>query len=98
MAPYLVIAWTLEWHLEAGKAFEQRVIADPCVHIAVDAKGAYVLGVVTGSFSSIFTGDGFVLGLKLRPAGFYPFVKRAVARYTDQRVPLMDVLPEADEE
>jgi hypothetical protein len=22
MAPYLVIAWTLEWHLEAGVAFE----------------------------------------------------------------------------
>lgn len=96
VAPYVAVTWTLKWALAEGEAFEQLVLPDPCIHIIVETAGAHVLGVVTGAYSQVITGEGFVLGMKFRPGGFCGFVKRAASEFTDRRVALSDVFAGVD--
>ena len=98
LAPYVSVAWILRWSLGDRPPFVQQVLPDPCVQIVIAHSGAYVQGVVTRAFSAALSGDGFVMGLKFRPGGFFPFARRSVAELTDRRVPLVDVLPAADSE
>jgi AraC-like DNA-binding protein len=90
------VAWILRWNLDPRSPFVQRVLPDPCVQIVVDHSDASLQGVVTRSFSATLAGAGFVMGLKFRPGGFFPFARRSVAEFTDRRVPLDQVFPSAD--
>src|SRR5690348_1951404 len=62
LAPYIAVAWTMLWNLEEGQSFTLEVLPNPCVQIAMRDGRAAVLGVVTGSFSTTFTGRTFVFG------------------------------------
>jgi AraC-like DNA-binding protein len=96
LAPFISIAWILHWDL-GEDAHVQRVLPDPCVQIVVDAGGAHIMGVVTGSFSVTLTGKRLVLGMKFRPGGFYPFLRQPVASLTDRTVRVSHCFPNADE-
>ena len=97
LAPFIEIAWTMRWDLRGREPFVQRVLPNPCVQLVVDSRGgARVLGVVTGAFSSTLDGEAFVLGLKFRPGGFHPFLRRPVAELTDREAPIASVLPGID--
>ena len=96
LAPYVSVAWILRWNLDGRTPFVQQVLPDPCVQIVVAQDGAYLQGVVTRAFSATLAGAGFVMGLKFRPGGFFPFARRSVAEFTDRRVRLAHVLPAAD--
>jgi AraC-like DNA-binding protein len=96
LLPYVSIAWTLRWNLEGLTPHVQRVLPDPCVQIVVAPDGAHLHGVVTRAFSATLAGAGFAMGLKFHPGGFFPFVRRSVAEFTDRRVPVVRVLPAAD--
>ena len=89
LAPFISIAWILRWDL-GEDAHVQRVLPDPCVQIVIDADGARVMGVVTGSFAVTLTGKHLVLGMKFRPGGFYPFLRQPVSSLTDRTVRLAD--------
>jgi AraC-like DNA-binding protein len=73
------------------------VLPDPCVQIVVDPEGARIMGVVTGHFSVTLTGRRLVLGMKFRPGGFYPFLRRPVSSLTDRTVRLSECFADADE-
>jgi AraC-like DNA-binding protein len=96
LAAYVSVAWTLHWHLAVTESFSQRVLPNPCIHIVVEPRGSHVLGVVTGAYSTALAGSGFVLGLKFRPGGFYPFAKRPIAELTDRKLPLANFFPDVD--
>ena len=98
LAAYVSVAWTLRWHFDGRTRFVQHVLPDPCVQIVVAPNGAFLQGVVTRAFSATLTGAGFVMGLKFRPGGFFPFARRSVATFTDRRVPLARVFDAADGE
>jgi AraC-like DNA-binding protein len=53
---------------------------------------AQVMGVLRGTFRMRIEGEGCVVGVKFRPGGFYPFVRRPVVELTDRVVPASDVL------
>ena len=97
LAPFVSIGWMLRWDLPARDAFVQHVLPDPCVQIIVEAGGAYVMGVVTRLFSATLTGSRCVFGLKFRPGGFHPFIRRPVAALTNRTVRLAEIFPGADE-
>ena len=97
LAPFVSIGWMLRWDLPARDAFVQHVLPDPCVQIIVEAGGAYVMGVVTSLFSATLTGSRCVFGLKFRPGGFHPFIRRPVAALTNRTVRLAETFPGADE-
>ena len=94
-APCAGLAWSVDryWHVRwsLSAPFEQRIVSHPAVHVTFEPDGAFVNGVVTGEWSRRLEGDGQVLGVKFRPAGFRPFLGRSVASITDQVLPLADV-------
>ena len=45
------------------------------------------MGVVRGTYHIQLAGVGCVIGVRFRPGGFYPFVRRPVAQWTDRTVP-----------
>ena len=53
--------------------------------------------VVTSLFSATLTGSRCVFGLKFRPGGFHPFIRRPVAALTNRTVRLAETFPGADE-
>lgn len=94
LAQFITVAWVLDWNLEEHEAFVQRVLPDPSVQIIVDPTGAQVFGVVTGAYEATITGKALVLGMKFRPAGFYPFIRQPLAQLTNKKVPIQELFPE----
>ena len=97
LARFISRAWMLEWALEPAESYVQHVLPDPCVHLIVEPAAAHVLGVVTRLFSTTLTEKQVVFGLKFRPGGFYPFVRRPVVAFTNKSIRLTEVFDEIDE-
>jgi AraC-like DNA-binding protein len=70
-------------------------LLDPCIHLHVQDGRAEVMGLVRGTFRVRIEGVGCVVGVKFHAGGFYPFVKRPVAEWTDRVAPAEDVFDEA---
>jgi AraC-like DNA-binding protein len=94
LAPFVLVAWTMQWTLPDERSFTQPVLPNPSVHLVITAAGTEIFGVMTGPFSTTFTGSGFIFGLRFRPCGFFPFVRRSVSEFTDRRFPLTTIFPE----
>jgi AraC-like DNA-binding protein len=50
------------------------------------------MGVVRGTYRMRIAGVGCVVGVRFRPGGFYPFVRRPTAQWTDRTVPAEEAL------
>ena len=97
LAPYIAVAWMLEWSFAEGEAHTLPTIPNPCVQIIVDGESARLLGVVTTPFAATLRGEGFVFGLRFRAGGFFPFSRQPQVRLADRTLPLRGVLPQVDE-
>lgn len=84
--------WTVHWDLRGRDPYPQHVLTHPCVHLAIEAHRAEVVGVVTGRFTRVLVGSGRVFGIKFRPAGFHPLVGAPVAALTNRMVAVSAVL------
>jgi AraC-like DNA-binding protein len=87
--------WLTSWSLPAGQRHEQDVLVHPVVNVVFEPEGATVGGVRRERFTRALTGEGRVLGVMFRPAGFRPFLGRPMSTLTDTAVPLSTVLPGA---
>jgi AraC-like DNA-binding protein len=75
--------WWVRWALE--RPFLAETLPHPTVHLVCEQGGAWLHGVVTRRFTRRLSGDGFVFGLKFRPAGFSGVTPGPVAAWTDRR-------------
>ncbi len=82
LAAFVEHYWTVEWDLQESQVRE--TLPHPSVHIVLERDLAQVAGVATGKFTRVLKGRGRVLGVKFRPGGFRPFIKRPVATLTDR--------------
>jgi AraC-like DNA-binding protein len=86
--------WIARWHITDGSTTLVE-LTYPSVQVVVECHGAtaeaYLAGVITSKFTKHLEGDGYVLGIKFRPGGFYPFVRTAVATFSDRRLPLQEL-------
>jgi AraC-like DNA-binding protein len=96
LAPFVAVTYVLEWSLPPGERFVQPILPNPCVQIVVTRDAAQVFGIVTDVFSHTFEGDGFVMGVRFRPGGFYAFARRSVSELTDRTFPLESFFAKAD--
>jgi AraC-like DNA-binding protein len=87
--------WLTSWSLPEGGRHEQHVLVHPVVNVVFEPGGATVGGVRRERFTRTLTGEGRVLGVMFRPAGFRPFLGRSMSTLTDTAVPLAAVFPEA---
>ncbi|HTE85161.1 MAG TPA: helix-turn-helix domain-containing protein [Dehalococcoidia bacterium] len=94
LASFVEHFWVARWHVTAGASTVSE-LTYPSVQLVVEchrsAVTSYVAGVVTGKFTKDLEGEGYVLGIKFRPGGFYPIMRSPVATLTDRRLPLRDL-------
>jgi AraC-like DNA-binding protein len=89
--------WIVEWAIPPGEEREQTVVTRPCLHLSVVGDEARVTGVVTRCFRPILAGEGRVVGVRFRPAGFSALYAEPMTALTDEALPVTAVLgPEAD--
>jgi AraC-like DNA-binding protein len=95
LAAFVDHYWLTRWDRREQPPRNAASLLDPCVHLHVQDGRAKVMGLVRGTFRMRIEGVGCVVGVKFRPGGFYPFVKRPVADWTDRVVPAEDVFDQA---
>ncbi|MGC4093122.1 MAG: helix-turn-helix domain-containing protein [Polyangiaceae bacterium] len=85
--------WGVSWSLSEPTLVE--TLPHPSVHLVFESGAAgaraEVAGVPRGRFSRTLSGDGWVFGVKFRPAMFEPVLARDLATLTDRVVPLTQV-------
>jgi AraC-like DNA-binding protein len=88
--------WLVSWDLPAGRRAEVTLLPHPCVNLVHDRGQVMIAGVGRELFSYEYEGTGRVFGVKFRPGGFLPFLRRPVATLTDQYLPLAALWGAAD--
>lgn len=86
--------WIVRWDLRGKEPFRQDVLSHPSVHLVFERGNTRCWGVVTGKFTRKLEGEGQVLGIKFRPAAFYPFYQRTVSDFTDDTLPFSAIFDE----
>ena len=83
--------WIVRWDLRGRAPYDQRIIPHPVVHLVFEDGVGRVHGISSEEFVRHLDGHGQVLGIKFRPAGFRPFLGRAVATIADQVIPATEL-------
>jgi AraC-like DNA-binding protein len=92
LQPFVEWTWLVRWRLEREREHEQATLPFPCVHLVFE-DGAYrVHGPRTQRFVTRLRGDGWVLGVRFRPAGFSGFSRVPLCELVDRVLPLEAVL------
>jgi AraC-like DNA-binding protein len=79
--------WIVRWDLTGQAPYEQKIVPHPANHLVFEGGRAEIEAISRDEFVRKLEGRGHVLGIKFRPAGFRPFLGRAVSTITDQRLP-----------
>ncbi len=100
LVPFVAHFWTVEWALRAP--FLAETLPHPSVHVVFEdgeaGARAEVAGVHSARFSRHLVGDGWVFGVKFRPAAFSSLIGAPVATLTDRVVPIENVFGEEGSE
>ena len=84
--------WAITWELPPGERHTQEVLSHPVVNVSFMPGGAFVNGVQRRRQTNVLSNDGWVLGIRFRPAGFRPFLDRPLSTITDRVVPIGSIL------
>lgn len=77
--PFVKHYWIIQWDLTGRPAHNQDVVPNPCVNLVVQSGRTAFYGVPKGVYSHRLEGKGTVFGIKFKPGGFFPFVKRPLS-------------------
>jgi AraC-like DNA-binding protein len=83
--------WIVAWDLRGQAPHWQKTLPYPCVHLVFDAGRTAIFGVMRGAFEYQLQGQGRVLGVRFRPAGFRGLLGAPLTTITDQTMPLSRV-------
>lgn len=74
---YVEHYWLVSWQLPDNQDHEQSVIPHPNTHLTFLKNGSHIQGIHKGKFSHVLKGEGNIIGIKFKPAGFYHFAAAA---------------------
>ncbi|AKT42245.1 helix-turn-helix domain-containing protein [Chondromyces crocatus] len=94
LAAWIDWIWCVDWDLPAP--FEQEVLPHPCVNLVFESAFTKVHGVGTRRSLQRLEGRGWVLGVKFRPGGFYPFSRVPMRALKDRSLALDTALVSPD--
>jgi AraC-like DNA-binding protein len=90
--PFVEWTWVVRWRLEKEREHEQATLPFPCVHLVFEEGSYRVHGPRTQRFVKRLRGEGWVLGVRFRPAGFSSFSRLPLRELVDQVLPFEAVL------
>lgn len=83
--------WIVRWDLRGQEPYHQTVIAHPNVNLVFEENCTRVYGVGKSTTVRVVQDHGWVIGIKFKPGGFYPFLGAPVSTLTDRSVALEEV-------
>lgn len=83
--------WVIRWDLRGQPPYLSENLTHPSVHIVIQEGQSGVFGVTTGKFAYLVEGQGWVFGIKVRPAAWYPLTGVPASTLTDRSVALSDI-------
>jgi AraC-like DNA-binding protein len=87
--------WIPVWSVRPGEQAVQRVLQYPVCLVVITPEYARFYGVVPGLSTTRLSGDGWAVGVMLRPAAGYLLARTPVTAYTDRFVDVQEVLGDA---
>ncbi len=75
--------WIIRWDLANKGPFTQEVIPNPCINLVFEKNKTAIFGIKKGKSRHSLSGSGMVIGVKFKPGGFYPFLKRPLSTLTN---------------
>jgi AraC-like DNA-binding protein len=91
LATFVEFYWIVRWQLRGRAPFAQETLPHPNVNLVVGTHRPGVHGIGTQRFVAKLAGEGFVVGVKFRPGGFFPFFKRDVIELSERELPVAEV-------
>jgi AraC-like DNA-binding protein len=82
--------WIVQWDMRGCDPYLQTTLPHPCVNLVIEPERTGIYGVATQVFSYLLREQGRVFGIKFRPGGFYPFLKRPIVHLTDGAISIRD--------
>ncbi len=92
LAPFVEWSWAVRWRLEPGREHEQATLPFPSVNLVFEEGEYRVYGPCTRRFVTRIRGEGWVLGVRFRAAGFSAFSRVPLRELVDGVRPLSAVL------
>ena len=87
--------WIVSWDLRGQSPHTQEILAHPVVNIVFTDGVGVANGVATRLTRRVLEGEGRAFGVMFRPAGFRPFLGRAMSSITDKALPFETWLDDA---
>lgn len=83
--------WIVRWNLAGHPPQPQETLPHPNVYLVFERGQTGIHGVASGRYSRVLEGDSFAFGVKFRPGGFRPFLRKPVSILTDRLLGLREV-------
>lgn len=74
---YIEHYWLISWTLPEGISHTQDVIPHPNTHLTFLKNNSHIQGVCKQKYTHTLEGNGNIVGVKFKPAGFFPFAEKA---------------------
>lgn len=98
LVPFIEHYWIVQWDLRGHDPYNQVILSYPNVNLSFerDHSGTFagIYGIPATPYTRHLQDEGFALGIKFRPGGFYPFWKQSVSLLTGQIVAIQDIFGE----
>jgi hypothetical protein len=78
--------WIVRWDLRGFPPQMRETLPHPNVHVSLAPGELLIYGVQTGRFTRVLADRGGVFGVKFRPGGFRPFLRRPVSSLRDRTI------------
>ncbi|MCJ8318730.1 MAG: helix-turn-helix transcriptional regulator [Colwellia sp.] len=74
---YIEHYWLISWDIPKGQSHRQDVIPHPSTHLTFLKNNSHIQGICKQKYSHTLQGSGNIVGIKFKPAGFFPFAKKS---------------------
>jgi len=92
LTPWITHFWMVSWDLRGLDPYRAETLPHPNVHLVFEKGASRVHGVATGRFERPLHGKSQVFGIKFRPGGFRPVLRKSLATITDRSLPARRLL------
>jgi AraC-like DNA-binding protein len=88
--------WLEDWQFNSAAAQTREVLPHPNVHLVFARNRSRIFGVQLSRFVRQLNGNDCILGIKFRPGGFYPFLRRPMSSIANTFIPAAEIFPDAN--
>lgn len=96
LSPFVLHYWLVSWDLPGETPYLQDVIPNPCANLVVEQGGSMLYGVADRRYTKRLTGRGRVFGVKFKPGGLYPYIRKPLAELRNNGMHVSDAFHYGD--